>query len=90
MIMIDNCETHYFQLDVSVVVKMSRCLWGSSVLKCRILALYVPLQATCSESVPTFFTTIDTSDRKYKNFAIAYYFDIEKLVTHSTKSVIIG
>ena len=43
---------------------------GLSVLKCRILALYVPLQATCSESVPTFFTTIDTSDDMYRSFAI--------------------
>jgi hypothetical protein len=61
-----------FQLDVLIVVKISRCLWGSSVLKCRILALYVPLQATCSESVPTFFTTIDTSGEIYDGFAITY------------------
>jgi hypothetical protein len=45
---------------------------GLSVLKCRILALYVPLQATCSESVPTFFTTIDTSGEIYDSFAINY------------------
>ena len=44
---------------------------GLSVLKCRILALYVPLQATCSESVPTFFTTIDTSGDIYAGFAIS-------------------